>query len=108
MEKPNEAFEEPPIAELLGIKKRGKKTKKKIGRKTAKKEEGDDVAVENPTGSAEDCSNGPRVTVSAFDYSVENHFGAVDTISQLCGEADDGGLEESEVQRLASSVTFLR
>jgi hypothetical protein len=107
MEKPNEAFEEPPIAELLGIKKRGKKTKKKIG-KTAKKEEGVDVAVENPTGSAEDCSNGPRVTVSAFDYSVENHFRAVDTISQLCGEADDGGLEESEVQRLASSVTFLR
>ncbi|XP_059462909.1 uncharacterized protein LOC132191818 isoform X2 [Corylus avellana] len=110
MEKRNEAFEEPPIAELLGIKKRGKKTKTKknnIGG-TAKEEEGEDVAVENPTGSAEDRSNGPRVTVSAFDYSVENHFRAVDTFSQLCGEADDGGLEESEVQRLASSVTFLR
>ncbi|KAE8098519.1 hypothetical protein FH972_016576 [Carpinus fangiana] len=110
MEKPNEAFEEPPIAELLGIKKRGKKTKTKknnIGG-PAKEEEGDDVAVENPTGSAEDRSNGPRVTVSAFDYSVENHFRAMDTISQICGEADDGGPEEGVVQRLASSVTFLR
>ncbi|KAF3950888.1 hypothetical protein CMV_023411 [Castanea mollissima] len=36
--------------------------------------------------------NGRKVTVLAFNESVENHFKAIDTISKLCGEAkeDDG------------------
>nr|GEZ49719.1 hypothetical protein [Tanacetum cinerariifolium] len=47
------------------------------------------------------------VPVSKFDYSVENHFKAMDKI----GLIDDESLieyDETEIQRLSSSVTFLR
>ncbi|XP_070666185.1 uncharacterized protein [Malus domestica] len=44
-----------------------------------------------------------------FDDSVENHFRVMDTIAKLCGEAEeDRGVEDGEIQRLSSSVTFLR
>ncbi|KAK2978877.1 hypothetical protein RJ640_030926 [Escallonia rubra] len=49
----------------------------------------------------------PEIKVSLFDESVENHFKAVDTISELCGEAE-GELDQAEIARLSSSVTFLR
>ncbi|KAK3043542.1 hypothetical protein RJ639_002121 [Escallonia herrerae] len=47
-----------------------------------------------------------EIKVSLFDESVENHFKAVDTISELCGEAE-GELDQAEIARLSSSVTFL-
>ncbi|KAK9290694.1 hypothetical protein L1049_008868 [Liquidambar formosana] len=51
----------------------------------------------------------PDVTVSMFDYSVENHLRAMETISKLCGEADIGETsEQSEIDRLSSTITFLR
>ena len=57
----------------------------------------------------EDCNGGPSVRVSKFDYSVENHLNAVDRISELCGEAvEDNALDQSEIQRFSSLVTFLR
>ncbi|XP_057984863.1 uncharacterized protein LOC110640094 isoform X3 [Hevea brasiliensis] len=52
--------------------------------------------------------NGAGINVSLFDYSVENHFKAMDTISKLCGEAETDSLQEDEIQRLSSSITFLR
>ncbi|XP_038708010.1 uncharacterized protein LOC120003150 isoform X1 [Tripterygium wilfordii] len=52
--------------------------------------------------------NDARVKVSMFDYSVENHFKAVDTISKLCGAVENFAVEECEIQRLSDSVTFLR
>lgn len=119
MDQPNEDQEEPPIAELLGVKK--KKTNKKVvsspttrtttGVKAKKKKGGPaavDSAAQYPTGSAEDCCNAPKVTVLKFDNSVENHFRAIDTISQLCGQPEEGALEEREIQQLSSSITFLR
>uniref|UniRef100_A0A2P2K020 Uncharacterized protein MANES_13G012000 n=1 Tax=Rhizophora mucronata TaxID=61149 RepID=A0A2P2K020_RHIMU len=52
----------------------------------------------------------PGVRVSLFDDSVENHFKAMDKISRFCGEAESESvhLDEAEIQRLSSSITFLR
>ncbi|KDP42720.1 hypothetical protein JCGZ_23660 [Jatropha curcas] len=52
--------------------------------------------------------NGPGLRVSQFDYSIENHFKAVDTIAKLCGEPETDSLDVSEIQCLYSSITFLR
>ena len=57
----------------------------------------------------EDCNGGPSVRVLEFDYTVENHLNAMDRISELYGEAiEDDALDQSEIQRFSSSVTFLR
>lgn len=57
---------------------------------------------EEPSGSGEEgCS------ISTFDYSVENHLKAVDSISYLCGEAGTV-IDKADINRLSSSVTFLR
>ncbi|XP_077230975.1 uncharacterized protein LOC143864040 isoform X4 [Tasmannia lanceolata] len=42
-----------------------------------------------------------------FDYSVENHFQAIKTISLLCGITDEESFVESEIERFSLSVTFL-
>ncbi|CAI0549829.1 unnamed protein product [Linum tenue] len=53
--------------------------------------------------------DGGGVEVLTFDYSVENHFNAIDTISELCGEPGAGvPLDEAEIQRLSPSITFLK
>ncbi|KAF4381482.1 hypothetical protein G4B88_029837 [Cannabis sativa] len=54
------------------------------------------------------CS--PKIRISKFDYSVENHLNAMDKISELCGEVvkEGSGLDEYETQRLSSSITFLK
>ncbi|KAM7254662.1 hypothetical protein ACFE04_019903 [Oxalis oulophora] len=49
------------------------------------------------------------VKVSLFDSSVENHFQAINQISKLCDEQHTNvDLENADVQRLSSSITFLR
>ncbi|XP_043704706.1 uncharacterized protein LOC122654606 isoform X2 [Telopea speciosissima] len=50
----------------------------------------------------------PGVTVSVFDYSVESHFRAIDTISKLCGEEGEEALGMCEIEQLTARVTFLR
>ncbi|KAJ0247786.1 Transducin/WD40 repeat-like superfamily protein [Hirschfeldia incana] len=58
---------------------------------------------EEPSGSGEEgCSS-----ISTFDYSVENHLKAVDSITDLCGEASNV-IDKADINRLSSSVTFLR
>ncbi|XVF32182.1 hypothetical protein REPUB_Repub17cG0059900 [Reevesia pubescens] len=56
----------------------------------------------------EPMNGGPGVRVSIFDYSIENHFRAMDTISKLCEESKIEGLDETDIQRFFSSITFLR
>ncbi|KAG7597602.1 WD40-repeat-containing domain superfamily [Arabidopsis suecica] len=57
---------------------------------------------EGPSRSGEEeCS------ISLFDYSVENHLKAVDSISDLCGEAI-ADIDENDINTFSSSVTFLR
>ncbi|XP_022765153.1 uncharacterized protein LOC111310200 isoform X5 [Durio zibethinus] len=53
-------------------------------------------------------NDGPGVSISIFDYSIENHFKAMDTISKLCEEFKIDGLNETDIQRFSSSITFLR
>ncbi|CAN4117285.1 unnamed protein product [Withania somnifera] len=55
--------------------------------------------------SGDESSSG--ISVSLFDYSVENHFKAVDTICKLTGVPEFDDSDETELNRLASSVTFL-
>ncbi|XP_050380080.1 uncharacterized protein LOC126797498 isoform X2 [Argentina anserina] len=53
--------------------------------------------------------NPPRVSVSMFDDSVENHFRVMHKVSELCGEKGyDEPIPETELHRLQSSTTFLR
>ena len=49
------------------------------------------------------------VSVSKFDYSVENHFKAMDKIT-LIDDGDESLVEfdQTEIHRMSSSVTFLR
>ncbi|VVA91875.1 unnamed protein product [Arabis nemorensis] len=56
---------------------------------------------ELPRSGEEECR------ISLFDYSVENHLKAVESISDLCGEANTD-INETVMNRLSSSVTFLR
>ncbi|XWS47227.1 hypothetical protein CRYUN_Cryun14cG0134400 [Craigia yunnanensis] len=56
----------------------------------------------------EPFTGGPGVRVSIFDNSIENHFRAMDTISKLCEEPKIEGLDETDIQRFSSSITFLR
>nr|XP_043610155.1 uncharacterized protein LOC122581903 [Erigeron canadensis] len=48
-----------------------------------------------------------EIRVSKFDYSIDNHFKYIDQISILSGESEMQ-YQETELQRLNSSVTFLR
>ncbi|CAL0299349.1 unnamed protein product [Lupinus luteus] len=66
----------------------------------------DDDAVGVGDGDGDAGSGGVRT--SLFDYSVDNYFHYMDTIARLCGENEDVDFEQSEIQRISSSVTFLR
>ncbi|KAJ7976092.1 General transcription factor 3C polypeptide 2 [Quillaja saponaria] len=130
-EEANKEQEEPTIAQLFRG-RREKKEKKVVSSKRKRKtqatdKESENVAVdaetwtgltgegtENVAAEAETSTgfvnggNDARVHVSLFDYSVENFFGAMDTISKLFGEAEDDNIPQNEIQRLSSSITFLR
>ncbi|CAI9778932.1 unnamed protein product [Fraxinus pennsylvanica] len=54
------------------------------------------------------CTTSPGIITSIFDYSVENHFKAVDTISRLCGDPEIIGSNQTEIQRFSNAITFLR
>ncbi|XP_059646714.1 uncharacterized protein LOC132293301 isoform X2 [Cornus florida] len=85
------------------------KGNKKTMRGRQKKAHAVSVDGENLPGSEEDLNNGPpRITVLEFDYSVESHFRAVDTICKLCGDAECNDFYKYEIERLSSSVTFVR
>ncbi|KVI07947.1 uncharacterized protein LOC112515196 isoform X2 [Cynara cardunculus var. scolymus] len=48
----------------------------------------------------------PGISVANFDYSVENHLKAMDKILEFSGESKFE-YDQSEIQRMTSSVTFL-
>ncbi|WCJ19340.1 Transducin/WD40 repeat-like superfamily protein [Euphorbia peplus] len=52
--------------------------------------------------------DGCKIRVSNFDFSVENHVNAIETISKLCGEVERDSLEITEIQCRYSPITFLR
>ncbi|XP_027173234.1 uncharacterized protein LOC113772936 [Coffea eugenioides] len=98
-----------PIAEAYNrMKKLKPKRKAKVNKEAAVdgEDEGFSVRKENTGGDKSEFPHG--ITVSLFDDSVENHFKAVDNISKLCGETDMDDFDPAEIQRLSSSITFLR
>ncbi|KAL2933780.1 General transcription factor 3C polypeptide 2 [Bienertia sinuspersici] len=42
-----------------------------------------------------------------FDYVFENHLKEMDFIHKLCGEGENGGLVDEEIERISSTITFL-
>ncbi|KAJ0981116.1 hypothetical protein J5N97_009371 [Dioscorea zingiberensis] len=46
--------------------------------------------------------------VAVFDYSVENFFAAMDSISALCGEACPETFPTSQMERFSSMIIFLK
>ena len=76
-------------------------------RKKRKSNKADEVEAEDSATIHSDTSDS-KVTTSCFDYSVDNSFKAMDTIAQVYGEEVDSYVEPTEIQRLSSSVTFLR
>ncbi|KAL0374914.1 UNVERIFIED_CONTAM: hypothetical protein Sradi_3407100 [Sesamum radiatum] len=70
---------------------------------------GNPESFELPADAEHLTSNAPpEIVVSEFDYSVENHFKAVDTITKLCGYPETLDVNQPDVKRLSSSITFLR
>ncbi|XP_028782444.1 uncharacterized protein LOC114738545 [Neltuma alba] len=124
MIEPNEELPEPSLAQQFGC-KRKKSLKRKAQRAFNKKGNSVDAQAEdsekirNEKGNSVDAQTedsarihndrcDPRVSTSFFDYSVDNFFQAMGMIDELCGEEADSYLEQSEMQRLSASVTFLR
>ncbi|KAK6944015.1 hypothetical protein RJ641_025117 [Dillenia turbinata] len=82
-----------------------------VNLQTAQNPKRDDKIAEEevvPQRIAEGTDGGDVPEVSMLDYSIENHFKAMDLISQLCGETMDGPIEKDDFERLASKITFLR
>ncbi|CAK8571434.1 unnamed protein product [Lathyrus sativus] len=69
----------------------------------------DSITVRNNHGGGSSTSGDSNLRVSLFDFSVENFFHDMETIAKLCGEEErNANVEQSEIKRMSSSVTFLR
>ncbi|PIN03478.1 hypothetical protein CDL12_23999 [Handroanthus impetiginosus] len=116
-EGPVEFDEDAPLALALTRKRKVIKKKKEphvIPKKNAPPNKATQAA-HNPapaqlTGDAEHPTTNasPEIAVSEFDYSIENHFKAVDTITKLCGHPTTLDANHVEIKRLSNSITFLR
>jgi len=100
------------IATLFNIKEKKKKKKKK---KTKANKESERVADDFATAANDEGGDGGRISsganprISLFDISAENFFEDMDTIAKLCGEEERNvAVEQSEIKRMFSSITFLR
>ncbi|KAK7342874.1 hypothetical protein VNO80_25832 [Phaseolus coccineus] len=93
------------IAELIDCNEKEKNKKKKVKQVTQR------VALKASAPNPATANNGGDVSVriALFDFSVENFFRDMDTIVRLCGKEENGvAIDQSEIQRMSSSVTFLR
>ncbi|KAH7862286.1 hypothetical protein Vadar_002497 [Vaccinium darrowii] len=102
------------IAQMVS-KRRGKKNvksaaKKKTGERRNNKAQSVVIDQESLLGYEEGQRDDapPEITVSAFDYSAENYLRVVDEICELCGQAKCDDLDENEIGRLSSLITFVR
>lgn len=102
------------IAQMVS-KRRGKKNvksaaKKKTGERRNNKAQSVVIDQESLLGYEEGQRDDapPEITVSAFDYSAENYLRVVDEICDLCGQAKCDDLDENEIERLSSLITFVR
>ncbi|KAE9619639.1 hypothetical protein Lal_00038052 [Lupinus albus] len=70
--------------------------------------DGDGAGAGAGDGDGDGDAGRNGVRISLFDYCVDNYFHYIDTVARLCGENGDVDFEQSEIQRISSSVTFLR
>ncbi|XP_023005875.1 uncharacterized protein LOC111498749 [Cucurbita maxima] len=91
---------------VKGKKKPVSRKKKESENRAKKKPEATSVNEEQAAGR----SDGPGIKVLEFDHCVENHFKAIDTMAELCGDREDGvgEIDERDIQRFSSSTIFLR
>ncbi|XP_031128106.1 uncharacterized protein LOC116030111 isoform X3 [Ipomoea triloba] len=108
---PTDIDVEAPPAEGLKRYKRTRRRKEQQNAPAEQRQQMEAPPLPLPEVPAEDVSGQeapPPVQLSLFDDSVENHFRAIDTISQLCGEPDiDDSTDQAELRRYGSSITFL-
>ncbi|XP_017415343.1 uncharacterized protein LOC108326375 isoform X1 [Vigna angularis] len=97
------------VAQLMDCNEKEKNKKKAAKQATERgsvKTSETNSATEN-NGADVTAVNGVRIAL--FDFSVENFFRGMDTIIRLCGQEDDvAATDQMEIQRMSSSVTFLR
>lgn len=82
--------------------------KNEAKRRKLQQQESREAAVECRIDDDDKGDHSPRTATSLFDYSIENHFKTMDTISKLCGEPENPDFDPAEIDRLSSSITFLR
>ncbi|KAL2509215.1 Transducin/WD40 repeat-like superfamily protein [Forsythia ovata] len=95
-----------PLGELLKRKSKSKKQKTQA-RSSGVARNTEPAQFPGPTEPFNSCTTSPGIITSVFDYSVENHFKAVDTISKLCGEPEIVGSNQNDIQRFSNSIKFL-
>ncbi|KAL6574964.1 hypothetical protein OROMI_012249 [Orobanche minor] len=79
-------------------------------RKSTRKRKQSEFLPQEPPETAHDlqpatANHPPEI---ALDYSVENHFKAVDTIAKLCGHFHTTDANQSEIKHFSNSIIFLR
>ncbi|KAI3471962.1 hypothetical protein Pfo_028650 [Paulownia fortunei] len=94
--------EDAPLAQALKRKRKATWKKKEPQARPNEPPE----AAHDPEPAAANAS--PEIAVSEIDYSVENHFKAVDTIAKLCGHPVTIDANQAEIKRFSNSITFLR
>lgn len=82
--------------------------KNEAKRRKLQQQESREAAVECRIDDDDKGDHSPITATSLFDYSIENHFKAMDTISKLCGEPENPDFDPAEIDRLSSSITFSR
>lgn len=95
------------MEELTKIPKQAEKKARKTKGETKTNAKTVEADRQIPGGSLEEHDDS-GVPVSTFNYSVDDHFRAVDTISRLCGEAEADAFRDGDIKRLSSTITFLR
>ncbi|KAL3628329.1 hypothetical protein CASFOL_027375 [Castilleja foliolosa] len=83
------------------------KLKRKPIRKKKKQFEAQPEEPPEPAHDPDPAAVNPLPEIE-LDYSVENHFKAVDKIAKLCGYSDSLDANQPEIKRLSNSITFLR
>ncbi|KAL2323078.1 hypothetical protein Fmac_027457 [Flemingia macrophylla] len=82
-----------------------------IAEQKKKTEQATRVVVAKEPDSATVNNGGAAIgfRISPFDFSVENFFRDMDAIARLSGEEEPAAaFDQTEIQRISSSVTFLR
>ncbi|KAK6139900.1 hypothetical protein DH2020_026345 [Rehmannia glutinosa] len=102
--------EDAPLAQSFKRKRKPIRKKKESEAKPKQPPEAarDPEPAQLPAAEHLPANPSPEIAVSELDYSVEDHFKAVDTIAKLCGYPDTIGANQAEIKRFSNSITFLR